>query len=65
MRKKVRTFDLEFSPPIPLFSVFFLLFKEYLSFLHITPSSPYSPSDILREIYNKNAYLKLICETSG
>ena len=64
MRKKVRTFDLEFSPPIQLFSIF-SLFKEHLSFLHITPSSPYSPSDIVREIYNKNAYLKLICETLG
>ena len=29
------------------------------------PSSPYSPSDILREIYDMNAYLKLICLTLG
>ena len=33
--------------------------------MYIILSSPYLPSDILREIYDMNAYLKLICLTLG
>ena len=44
--------------------MFFLLLRNTF-FLHIIPSSPYLPSDILREIYDMNAYLKLICLTLG
>ena len=62
--RKSKDFDLEFSPLIPKKPLFFSPFKEHF-FLYIIPSSPYLPSDILREIYDMNAYLKLICLTLG
>ena len=62
--RKSKDFDLEFSPLIPKKPLFFLLLRNTF-FLYIIPSSPYLPSDILREIYNMNAYLKLICLTLG
>ena len=62
--RKSKDFDLEFSPLIPKKPLFFLLLRNTF-FLYIIPSSPYLPSDILREIYDMNAYLKLICLTLG
>ena len=62
--RKSKDFDLEFSPLIPKKPLFFLPLRNTF-FLYIILSSPYLPSDILREIYDMNAYLKLICLTLG
>ena len=62
--RKSKDFDLEFSPFIPKKPLFFPLRNTFF-FLYIILSSPYLPSDILREIYDMNAYLKLICLTLG
>ena len=64
-KKKVRTFWFKvLSAYSTFFYFFFSLFKEHFFYIS-PPHPPYSPSDILREIYNKNANLKLICETLG
>ena len=62
--RKSKDFDLEFSPLIPKKPLFFLPLRNTF-FLYIILSSPYLPSDILREIYDMNAYLKLTCLTLG
>ena len=65
MSKKVRTFWFKvLSANSICFSIFSFPFLRSIFYIS-PPHPPYSPSDILREIYNKNANLKLICETLG